>query len=212
MTQVESATRPGDRLEVSVRKATRTDVPALTGVLARAFDDDPMANWFIAQDERRQERIAQMQRVSLERIALPQGEVYTTDGLHGASLWAPPGKWKMGLFQQLLLVPPMSRATGVRRIPKVLGGINAIEKKHPAKPHYYLFVLGTEPEHQGRGVGTQLMRPVLERCDREGVPAYLESSKEKNLPLYERNGFRVTEVFQVPNGGPPLWLMWRDPQ
>ena len=212
MTQAESVAPARDRLDVSVRKATRTDVPDLTGVLARAFDDDPMTNWFVARDAHRQQRIAHMQRVSLERISLPRGEVYTTDGLHGAALWAPPGKWKMGLLQQLLLVPPMSRATGLRRIPTILGGVSAIEKKHPAKPHYYLFVLGTEPEHQGRGVGTQLLRPVLERCDREGVPAYLESSKEKNLPLYERNGFRVTEVFQVPNGGPPLWLMWRDPE
>jgi hypothetical protein len=55
------------------------------------------------------------------------------------------------------------------------------------------------------------MRPVLERCDGEGVPAYLESSKERNVPLYERNGFRVTEEMVVPNGGPKIWLMWRDP-
>jgi ribosomal protein S18 acetylase RimI-like enzyme len=211
MTQADPVSERREKLEVSVRKATRADVAVLTGVLARAFDDDPMANWFVAQDGRRQERIATMQRVSLERISLPQGEVYTTERLHGAALWAPPGKWKMGLLQQLLLVPPMARATGVRHIPKVLGGINAIEKRHPTRPHYYLFVLGTEPEFQGRGVGTQLMQPVLERCDREGAPAYLESSKEKNVPLYERNGFRVTEVFRVPNGGPPLWLMWREP-
>ena len=44
------------------------------------------------------------------------------------------------------------------------------------------------------------------------IPAYLESSKEKNVPLYERNGFKVTEVYTVPNGGPPIWLMWRDPR
>jgi GNAT superfamily N-acetyltransferase len=90
--------------------------------------------------------------------------------------------------------------------------MNAIEQKHPHEPHYYLLALGVEPDLQGRSLGTQLMAPILERCDRERVPAYLESSKEKNLPLYERNGFRVTEKFQVPNGGPAIWLMWRDPR
>ncbi len=208
-----TAARPGTlpKLDLTVRKATRADVPALAGVLARAFDDDPMANWFVAADERRAERIRHMQHVQLGRISLPLGEVYTTDGLHGASLWAPPGKWKMGLLSQLRLVPAMAGAVTWRRALHVLGGVNAIEKKHPAAPHWYLFVLGTEPDQQGRGVGTALMRPVLERCDREGIPAYLESSKERNLPLYERNGFRVTEEFVVP-GGPRLWLMWREPQ
>jgi GNAT superfamily N-acetyltransferase len=93
-----------------------------------------------------------------------------------------------------------------------LGGLNAIEKKHPHEPHYYLMGLGVEPDLQGRGLGTKLMAPILERCDRDGIPAYLESSKEINVPLYERNGFKVTEQMTVPNGGPPIWLMWRDPQ
>ena len=65
---------------------------------------------------------------------------------------------------------------------------------------------------QGRGAGTQLMQPVLQKCDKEGIPAYLESSKERNVPLYERNGFKVTKEMVVPAGGPKIWLMWRDPQ
>ena len=73
-------------------------------------------------------------------------------------------------------------------------------------------VLGTEPDLQGRGIGSQLLAPILARCDQERMPAYLESSKEKNLPLYERNGFKVTEEFTIPDGGPKLWLMWRDPR
>ena len=56
------------------------------------------------------------------------------------------------------------------------------------------------------------MRPVLEECDRDGIPAYLESSKERNVPLYERNGFRVQRTVDVPSGGPRIWLMWRDPR
>lgn len=211
MTQTEQRSRSRDTLEVVVRKATRADSDHLNAVLARAFDDDPLINWMAAQDRRRARRVYDALGITM-KISMPLGEVYTTDGIHGGALWAPPGKWKMGMLQQLLLAPSMARISTWRRLPKILGGINAVEKKHPHEPHYYLFVLGTDPEHQGRGVGTQLMQPVLERCDREGIPAYLESSKERNVPLYERNGFRVTEVFTVPNGGPPAWLMWREPR
>lgn len=215
MTQAEA---PGtveakrERLAVTVRKATSEDVPPLNAALARAFDDDPLLNWMAAQDDHRTRRIGDAMNISLQHLSMPHGEVYTTDGIHGGALWAPPGKWKMGLLQQLMLVPAMAKVTTWKRMWPVMGGINAIEKKHPQEPHFYLFVLGTDTAHQGRGVGTQLLAPVLERCDREGIPAYLESSKEKNLPLYERNGFKVTGVFQVPNGGPPIWFMWRDAQ
>lgn len=212
MTETQSPPRTRDRLDVHVRKATRSDLPALTATLARAFDDDPLVSWMVAQDRRRARRVYDAMDLSLRDLSFPLGDVYTTDGLHGGALWAPPGKWKMGLLQQILLTPKMARVTTWKRLGKVMAGINAIEKQHPRPPHFYLFVLGTEPEHQGKGVGTQLMAPALEQCDREGVPAYLESSKERNLPLYERNGFRVTQKMTVPGGGPPIWLMWRDPE
>jgi ribosomal protein S18 acetylase RimI-like enzyme len=210
MTQVMTE-RPG-KLAVDVRKATKADEGPLTAVMARAFDDDPIANWFAAQDKRRKARIWNFMQVSLMKLTLPYDEVYTTPKHEGGALWTPPGKWKMGFLQQLMLTPAMVRTTSWRRLPGILQGLGAIEKDHPHAPHYYLMALGTEPELQGRGIGTQLMQPVLEKCDREGVPAYLESSKERNVPLYERNGFKVTKEMTVPYNGPKIWLMWRDPQ
>jgi GNAT superfamily N-acetyltransferase len=148
----------------------------------------------------------------LRKLTLKFGEVYTTTEIQGGAYWNPPGTWKMGILQQLLLTPDMARVTTWRRLPGILQGLNAIEKKHPAAPHYYLLALGVEPEMQGRSIGSQLMQPVLQRCDREGVPAYLESSKERNVPLYERHGFKVTEELVVPYNGPKIWLMWREPK
>ena len=66
-------------------------------------------------------------------------------------------------------------------------------------------------EQQGKGVGTALLRPVLEHCDAEGIPCYLESSKERNVPFYRRHGFEVVEEVSLPDDGPMLWTMWREP-
>lgn len=211
MTQADAPDRTSEPIDAPVRKVTPADREKLVAVMARAFDDDPIANWFAAQDKRRARRIYDFMDVGY-RITAPGGELYTTAEIQGGAFWSPPGKWKMGMVQQLMLMPAMIRTATFRRVPAIMGGLNAIEKKHPHEPHYYLLGLGVEPDLQGRGLGTKLMRPVLERCDREGIPAYLESSKEKNVPLYERNGFKVTEQLTVPNGGPPIWLMWRDPQ
>jgi ribosomal protein S18 acetylase RimI-like enzyme len=105
----------------------------------------------------------------------------------------------------------MVRCTTLRRFPSVMRAFNKVESKHPKKPHWYLMAVGVEPELQGRSIGSQLLAPVLERCDAEHVGAYLESSKERNLPLYERLGFRVTDEFEVADGAPRIWLMWREP-
>lgn len=211
MTQTAAPERTRDPIDATIRKVSASDRQRLTSTMARAFDDDPIANWFAAQDKRRSRRIYDFMDAAYQ-ITAPGGEIYTTENLEGGAYWSPPGKWKMGILQQLRLVPAMVRTATVRRVPAMMSGLNAVEKKHPHEPHYYLLALGVEPSLQGRSLGTQLMRPILERCDREGIPAYLESSKEVNVPLYERNGFKVTEEMTVPNGGPKIWLMWRDPQ
>jgi ribosomal protein S18 acetylase RimI-like enzyme len=88
----------------------------------------------------------------------------------------------------------------------------SLEARHPSgPPHYYLAVLGTDPAQQGRGLGSALLAPVLERCDQDGVGAFLESSKERNIDFYARHGFRVTDELRLPRG-PTMWQMWRDPR
>jgi len=143
------------------------------------------------------------------RDLLEQEEVWTSDDLAGGALWALPDRWRTTPREILRWMPVMGRRLG-RRLPLALYGLAQIEQLHPAEPHMYLAVLGTDPEREGEGIGGRLMAPVLEECDRDGVAAYLESSKERNLAYYARFGFRVTAELDLPRG-PRVWGMWRDP-
>jgi GNAT superfamily N-acetyltransferase len=193
-----------------VRKLTPDEVPRVARALARAFEDDPVMSWIFRDDSERLTRLERAFGLFLRRIWMPQRECYAVERLFGAALWLPPDKWHLGVADQVRLLPSMIAVTG-RNLPRLFTVLNTIEKKHPKPPHYYLAVLGVEPEAQGRGFGGALMQPVLTRCDRERIPAYLESSKRRNVVLYERHGFRVVEELKLPKDGPPIWRMWREP-
>lgn len=197
-------------MEEKVRKATASDVPAMARALALAFDDDPVMSWFFPDAGRRRRRLPAFMTTLLRLSALPHDHVYTTDSWKGGALWNPPGTWQTSLRGQIRLLPSMARTLGLRLA--TVGRIfPVIEKHHPREPHWYLLMLGTEPRWQGQGIGSALMEPVLERCDEEGMPAYLESSKEQNIPFYSRHGFEVRAEIRLP-GGPPMWPMWRNPR
>lgn len=191
-----------------VRKARPGDVPAMVDALARAFYDDPVFNWLFPDDARRLARSRKYFH-GRARLLMKQDETYTVDGAPAGAMWARPGEWRdpplSALRQILALVPALGS-----RLPRALGGLREIEERHPRAPHWYLAVLGTDPPRQGEGIGSALLAPVLADCDRLEVPAYLETGTERNVAFYTRHGFKVTSEVQLP-GGPPLWLMWRDP-
>ena len=192
---------------VSVRPALSEDFAPLAEVLARAFYDDPVTSWFYPDADRRLRDTRRFFAIRLRQLAR-HGLSYTTAARSGAALWAPPGEWRENLRQSLMQLPMLPVL--LPRIVRATHAVREIERHHPAEPHYYLSVLGTDPEQQGGGVGSALLAPVLARCDETGAAAYLESSKESNLSFYARHGFAVTERIELPEG-PPLWLMWREP-
>lgn len=193
-----------------MRKATDADVPRLAEALARAFQDDPVFRWLVPDDAERLWRSERAFSLYLRKVYLAHDECYTTEGVVGGALWMPPGTWHLGPLAQLRLMPGMILAMG-GRLPRTLRAIATIESNHPKEPHWYLPFVGVEPESQGRGIGTALMRPILDRCDRERLPAYLEATTPRNRACYERQGFEVTEEFRFPKDGPPAWRMWRNP-
>ena len=194
----------------TVRKARPNELGRLAAVLASAFYDDPPIRWVLKDDGRRRSLLERSFGLYLRRLWFKQDECYTTGSVVGAIVWELPGQWKVGVVDQLRVLPSMARING-RLLSRILRAFAAVESNHPAEPHYYLPLVGVEPEWQGRGLGAALMRPILDRCDDERVPAYLEATTPRNRALYARHGFEVTEEFSLGPGSPPLWRMWRNP-
>jgi ribosomal protein S18 acetylase RimI-like enzyme len=193
-----------------VRSASREDVPRLATALARAFADDPGFSHLLPDPTDRAARLEVFFRTELGGFAFDHGHVWTTENVVGVAVWTPPGAWRVPVTATLREVPAAMRVFR-RRLPLALRSRLRMEHRHPSEPpHWYLAVMGVDPEWQGRGLGTALMRPVLDQLDAEGMSAYLEASTLRSRALYERNGFDVTAEFNLPADGPPLWAMWRE--
>jgi GNAT superfamily N-acetyltransferase len=194
-----------------VRPATAADGPALTKMLVRAFDDDPVATFMFAGPRRRRWGLHSFFTSQLRHQYMPHSHVFTTEDLSGAALWGPPGRLRHPVLELLQLLPTAPFLASPHMI-NALTLMFTVEGLHPTEPHWYLFTLGTAPERQGQGVGTALLRSQLAHIDREGEPAYLESSKERNVPLYARFGFEVIDELPSKSGSPKIWRMWREPK
>jgi len=196
----------------SVRKATLADVPRLAQALASAFQDDPVIAWIFPDEQRRRTVLPAFMEFRLRKLAFLHDEVWMAAGGAAAAVWfPPPGRWQLSRAQRLRLLPPLVRFLGLRTA-SVLGGLERMEREHPRdRSHWYLFILGTEPAAQGRGLGSALLAQVLARVDANGMPAYLESSNERNIAWYRRHGFEITGEVAIP-GGPRIWPMWREPR
>jgi GNAT superfamily N-acetyltransferase len=144
-----------------------------------------------------------------EALAFGAVEVASLGGvIVGGTIWYPPGRWTPGAQLRTLL--GFVRAFG-RRLGPAAALEQAMVRAHPPVPHWYLFAIGVDPVHQGSGVAGSLLRSRLARCDRVGEPAYLESSKLGNVPLYQHFGFEPTEPMTMPDGAPVITPMWRVP-
>lgn len=186
-----------------VRRASAEDVSALSSTLATAFFDDPVFAYCYPDASRRQ-RILQPWFEAVVTSTLVHDQIYTTHEAIAGAVWLPPGA-----PEDADLTTRLAEISG-EDADRLAGIFECMEAHHPDEPHHYLFLLATRPEWQSRGIGSNLLRPVLEACDREAMPAYLEASSEDNRRLYLRHGFEQVGEIRL-RGGPSMWPMWREP-
>ena len=197
-----------------VRLATAGEIPELAAVLARAFVRDPFYAYLAGEAPERTQRMIDGWTGILRFGSDHLSHTYTTDDHAGAAVWLPPGHRAGSVLDSVRMMPAIARLAGWSRIRTVGDAMAALdERRHrlvPA-PHFYLSAIGVEPDRQGAGIGSALMQPVLDTCDRDSAPAYLETAVARNVLLYERLGFAVVEEMDVPGTDIHGWLMLRNP-
>jgi GNAT superfamily N-acetyltransferase len=192
----------------AVRHALDADAADLSRIITEAFFDDPVTAWIAPDLDQRRAVARPMFDVYVDAF-LPLGETYITGDRSGAALWSLPGQEVVPEAEVEAFVAKVEAAAG-ELAPRLFELDAIFEANKPATPHAHLQLLATLPERQGQGVGSSIFRATLPRLDREGIPAYLEATTERNRRLYERHGFRNTGRITRPDG-PTLFQMWRDP-
>jgi GNAT superfamily N-acetyltransferase len=178
--------------------------------LGRAFYADPVWSWAFRDSERRLEQLRAVWGLVGE-AALSYASAWLTGDADAVALWIPPGKPELRPEDEERLEGTLTELLGDGAA-RVLDTFERFEDAHPeSEPHYYLSLLGTNPDQRGRGLGMGLLAATLERIDAEGTPAFLESSNPVNTPRYERLGFAVCGEFALSEDGPSVTQMWRDP-
>ncbi|MGA7711049.1 MAG: GNAT family N-acetyltransferase [Rhizomicrobium sp.] len=190
------------------RRAVMDDAGTLSRLFAAAFVNDPVFDWIARPGAKRAAGMERFFFWLLKSRAIPFGEVWMSEG--AAAAWLPPEAPASpgGFAEQMKLIPLFIRLCGFPRLMRGSAMADAMEKNHPAEPHFYLAFIAVAPRLQGMGLGGALLEATVKRADDGRVPAYLENSNPKNTKLYERAGF-VTKRNIAPVGAPPLIAMWR---
>ncbi|HEX7365003.1 MAG TPA: GNAT family N-acetyltransferase [Dehalococcoidia bacterium] len=194
-------------------RLSESQIKSAAEIAARAFRNDPVTRHLIPEESGRASLIP-LYELDISYCTL-YGETYATSpNLEGISAWLPPGQTDMpwrkvfsaGAWSLLFRTKPST----LIRLLRIFRAFAATGKRHVHFPHWYLSLLYVAPEHQGQGYAGALLSPMLARIDSKHLPCYLETTEQKNIQFYERYGFRVTEITEVPGTSLRFWAMLRD--
>lgn len=190
----------------NIRAATWDDEKSIGATAILAFAADPFVRW-IHPDPRNFIAASEKYPGLSAGPAFDNNSAYVTSDLCGFALWLPPG---VKVDRR-----PIAAFTRPKMDPAVVDRFDSLLEKagtyRPAEPHWYLSLIAVDPSKRGLGYGTALMQHALAVCDRDGLPAYLESTNEANLTLYKRHGFTVLAEVRV-EGSPVRYPMLRRPR
>jgi GNAT superfamily N-acetyltransferase len=193
-----------------IKRVTEADADCVTELFALAFLRDPTWSWAFPVADTRTEHYRSWWGLFMHS-AVPYNWVWRTDDGGAAALWIPPGEPELTDADEARVEPLLRELVGPHA-DAVLELLERFEDNHPrSEPHYYLSLLGTHPDHRGRGKGMGLLATNLAAIDELGMPSYLESSNRANDRRYERLGFTQIGEFSAP-GGPTVGCMWREPR
>ncbi len=204
--------RPSELARLTeVRRVGRERTARIAAILGEAFADDPLQAWLLegVDPSDRPERRTAWWRFMISHA--PAGaELHMTGDGSAAACWHPSAPEPYPQEVRAKFAEMVTDLTG-GRAPLVLESLARVARRAPTEPHWHLAAVGVVPGRQSGGVGSRLMATMLARCDRLGIPAYLESSNARNLDFYRRLGFGPVGEVHTVDGRVALTLMWRPP-
>ena len=190
----------------TVRNAVPAEEAAVIATLTLAFGTDPATRWSWPDPQAYLDAFPRFTK-AFGGAGFAKGGAHVIGDHAGTALWLPPGVEPDGAALGELMrttASPQSMSDGMQVM-------RQMESHHPREPHWYLPLIGIDPKHQGKGLGSALIDHALKICDRDGALAYLESSNPRNVPLYQRHGFEILGQIQF-GSSPTLVPMLRRPQ
>ena len=171
-------------------RANRNDKITVIDILTQAFDRNQSINYIIPQDRKRKQRIEKLMAYSFD-VCLEFGDVLLSDDRNACALIIYPDKKKTTINSILWDANFAFSCVGVSGIKRVLDREAKIKSFHPKEPFTYLWFIGVDQKFQGKGIGSAFLKEIIEQSQMQKRPIYLETSTQKNVPWYKKNGFEI---------------------
>jgi GNAT superfamily N-acetyltransferase len=198
----------------NVIRVTEDHIKPAALTLAKAFQEYPLTAFFVPDTANRIKKQSKAFEGAI-RYGIEYGQVYaTSDKLEGVALWFLSGgpnhspKQRRSIGQRMASL--FADKAQMKRVQAFTYYADEVRKRLMPGRHWYLQILGVDPAYQGQGFSSCLLRPMLARADKDGLPCFLETQAEKNVKLYEHFGFRVAEEGMIPGSNVKSWAMVRD--
>lgn len=192
--------------DAAIGRAQPTDVEHVSRLLADAFLIAPVGDWLIPDVAVRRHVYVDYFAIFV-RHGLCHGTIELNRQRTAVAIWYPRGEATPGPddYETQLAAACGPWTDRFQQLDATFA------ERHPTAFHHHLAFLGVSPAEQSKGVGTSLLEHHHAFLDRMSIPAYLEASTVRSRDLYLRHGYEVGDPFYLPDDGPPLWPMWRNP-
>jgi GNAT superfamily N-acetyltransferase len=189
-----------------IRTATAADAERCLAVLTLAFSGDPPCRWAWPDPQQYLEAFPRFAR-AFGGGAIDHGTAHYYKGFSAVALWLPPG----AAPDVESLVKLIEDTVADERKGAIFSMLEQMDALHPLEAHWHLPLIGVDPAHQGKGIGSALLSHVLNLCDALKISTYLEATSPRNVPLYERHGFEAVGSIQAADS-PEIIPMLRKPR
>jgi len=188
-----------------VRRAEQDEIDAVARLMSRAFNEDTIQQWCMSCDDTF--GVIELELHEVTRQLTLQRTLWVTDDLSGVIAWMPPGTDYDNALLDSIVNPALAERGGQPE--RQVGFWEWADGHRPAEPHWYVDVVAVDPDRRGCGLGSHLLDDGLARLDVLGAPAHLITDKPRSSLWYGRHGFETQSLEDAPDGGPPVWFMWR---